>query len=378
MPATISSIPSPALPVAQFAMSAADASDGASVSSSADTGQGAFAELFQKLTGKQLSADADAGATALPIDVMMAATTATDSAEAGDALVALLPFLEAMGLVKTETAPEEGHDTLLPGKGEDVDASPLAGIASALTPQLSAATAAISAGNGAQSGLPAPLAETQPQLALQTMNLTAENQADRQEISLINEFSAKLTTARESTGDKTVSIPTIASMVANPAGGTVQHTPVAAVPALPVAQHVGAAGWGQEVGNHVVWMANRMTSQAELVLTPPQMGRVEVSLSITGDQASVSFVSANAAVRDSLEAALPRLREVLNEAGIQLSQTQVGAENSRQSAQQEKNGDNFGFDRDNRTASGQHLAAVEAPPASAGLKIGHGLVDVFA
>lgn len=151
------------------------------------------------------------------------------------------------------------------------------------------------------------------------------------------------------------------------------------MPVLPVASPVGAPQWNQELGDKIVWMSNRQESRAELVLTPPQMGRVEVSLTVNGDQASAIFTSANPAVRDALEAAMPRLREVMAEAGIQLGQAQVGAENSRQSAQQEKNGDNFASGRHGantdtalpQTMPGSSLAATD-------LKVGRGLVDVFA
>ncbi len=150
------------------------------------------------------------------------------------------------------------------------------------------------------------------------------------------------------------------------------------LPALPVTQAVGAAGWQQEVGNRIVWMAQRQDSRAELVLTPPQMGRVEVSLTISGDQANAVFVSANPAVREALEAALPRLREQLAEAGIQLGQAQVGAENARQSAQEGKNGDNFAFSPENDRDAGTRFGSAAASAPLAGLKMGRGIVDVFA
>jgi flagellar hook-length control protein FliK len=146
--------------------------------------------------------------------------------------------------------------------------------------------------------------------------------------------------------------------------------------ALPVPQAVGAPGWDREVGNQVAWLAHQTGGKAELVLTPPQMGRIEVSVSVTGDQANATFISANPVVREALESALPRLREVLAEAGIQLGQAQVGAENMRQSAQQEKNGDNPAADRAPGSIAAMQAAGHALP--AAGLKIGRGLVDVFA
>jgi flagellar hook-length control protein FliK len=103
---------------------------------------------------------------------------------------------------------------------------------------------------------------------------------------------------------------------------------------------VGNQHWETAVGNSLVIMSGAHQNRAELVLTPPQFGRIEVSISMKGDEATAFFVSANPAVRDALESALPRLREVLAEAGITLGQTQVGAEPQGQSASERQNGDN--------------------------------------
>jgi flagellar hook-length control protein FliK len=141
---------------------------------------------------------------------------------------------------------------------------------------------------------------------------------------------------------------------------------------------VGTPQWRQELGDQVVWMASRLENRAELVLNPPQMGRIEVSLTVSGDQANAVFTSANPVVRDALEASLPRLREVLADAGIQLGQAQVGAENAQQSAQQDKNGDNFGPGREAVMADAQALPLNGGAAEQAALKTGRGLVDTFA
>lgn len=151
-----------------------------------------------------------------------------------------------------------------------------------------------------------------------------------------------------------------------------------AAPSLPVATPVGTPQWSQEVGDKIVWLANRQESRAELVLTPPQMGRVEVSLTMNGDQATAVFTSSNPTVREALEASMPRLREAMADAGIQLGQAQVGAENSRQWAQQEKNGDNFVPQRGTDIDIASAQALIGGSTATDGLKTGRGLVDVFA
>jgi flagellar hook-length control protein FliK len=103
---------------------------------------------------------------------------------------------------------------------------------------------------------------------------------------------------------------------------------------------VGSQHWEAAIGNSLVVMAGAGQERAELVLTPPQLGRIEVSIAIKGDEASAVFVSASPAVREALESALPRLREVLADAGITLGQTHVGSESPGQTAGDSQNGDN--------------------------------------
>lgn len=103
---------------------------------------------------------------------------------------------------------------------------------------------------------------------------------------------------------------------------------------------IGSQHWESAIGNSLVMMTGAGREKAELVLTPPQLGRIEVSISMKGDEATAIFVSQNPAVRDAIENALPRLRELLADAGITLGQTQVGAESQGQAANDRQNGDN--------------------------------------
>ncbi len=141
---------------------------------------------------------------------------------------------------------------------------------------------------------------------------------------------------------------------------------------------LGAAGWTQEVGNHVSWMANQHVAKADLVLNPPQMGRIEVSLTIQGDQATANFVAANAAVRDALEQSLPKLRETLADIGINLGQAQVGSDSPGQSANQREKGDNSA--RSLSIGGVSEIAGTKTDVGSAnlGTSSGRGMVDTFA
>ena len=94
---------------------------------------------------------------------------------------------------------------------------------------------------------------------------------------------------------------------------------------MPVPQAVTDPAWGAALGERLIWMAKGDHQMAELKISPPNLGPLEVRLNINHDQASVSFVSHHAAVRDAIESAIPRLREMLAEQSINLVQADVGS-----------------------------------------------------
>jgi len=105
-----------------------------------------------------------------------------------------------------------------------------------------------------------------------------------------------------------------------------------------VPQKVGAADWGQAVGERLMWMVKGDQQMAELKITPPNLGPLEVKLTISNDQASVAFLSNHAAVRDALEAAIPRLREMLAQESLQLANVDVGSGREQAHSHSDKSG----------------------------------------
>lgn len=140
---------------------------------------------------------------------------------------------------------------------------------------------------------------------------------------------------------------------------------------------VGSRQWDGEFANKLAWMVTRNEQRADLVLNPPQLGRVEVSISLTGDQAAATFTSANPVVREALEGAMPRLREVLLEAGISLGQTHVGSESPQQSPGGNENRDNQGRIMP-LAGSGLDEGGGTGLATTAWLGGGRGMIDVFA
>lgn len=87
-----------------------------------------------------------------------------------------------------------------------------------------------------------------------------------------------------------------------------------------------ASGWDTELAQRVVWMAGRQAQWAEITVNPPNLGSIEVHLSLRGNDASAYFYSPHAVVREAIDESLGRLRDMLAAAGIQLGQAQVGRE----------------------------------------------------
>jgi len=106
-------------------------------------------------------------------------------------------------------------------------------------------------------------------------------------------------------------------------------------------------------------------------LNPPELGPLQITLTITNDQASAQFVSQHAAVREAIDAAMPRLREMLAEGGITLGNTSVSAESSGQQAQAEQ-----GTSRYLQRSAAQADTGGAFLPAP--LRTLRGMVDIFA
>mgnify|MGYP001813734271 CR=1 FL=1 len=91
---------------------------------------------------------------------------------------------------------------------------------------------------------------------------------------------------------------------------------------------VGQPGWGRAVGEQVVWFVSRNINAANLRLNPQHLGPLEMQVSLEGTQANVTFTSQHAVVREALESALPRLREMLADNGLSLANVNVSQHNS--------------------------------------------------
>ncbi len=84
------------------------------------------------------------------------------------------------------------------------------------------------------------------------------------------------------------------------------------------------------------WIVNARNSVAEIRLDPPDLGSVQVKVNMSGEAATVNFVVQSPQARDALDQALPRLREMLNQQGIELGQSSVQQDQQQQSGEQQQ------------------------------------------
>jgi flagellar hook-length control protein FliK len=157
----------------------------------------------------------------------------------------------------------------------------------------------------------------------------------------------------------------------------VPANPIAAGDRLPA--RVGTPAWDKQLGQKIVFMAAGAEQSASLTLNPPDLGPVQVVLNISNDQASVAFSSAQLEVRQALENAMPKLREMMGESGITLGNATVNAGMPEQQQQAQRGQDaRAGGQHGNGRGNGGGADGDETAPAAVVRRVSNGVVDTFA
>jgi flagellar hook-length control protein FliK len=147
-----------------------------------------------------------------------------------------------------------------------------------------------------------------------------------------------------------------------------------------ISSPLGSRGWAEEFSQKITWMGTQQNQVAELHLNPPNLGPLDIVLKISDNQATALFTSPHSAVRDAVENALPRLREMLADNGIMLGNTTVSDQSPRdRSADGLMNHDSGALARreasdDALEAAGLSLTTAQTVP----MRRHNGMVDTFA
>lgn len=143
---------------------------------------------------------------------------------------------------------------------------------------------------------------------------------------------------------------------------------------------LGSNGWSNEFSQKISWMSLHKQQVAELHLNPPNLGPLEVVLKISDNQATALFTSPHGAVRDAVENALPKLREMLANNGITLGNATVSDQPPR-----DRGAEAF-MNRDTGTTVQRNIPVNDSASANmtsttaqtALLRRHNGMVDTFA
>jgi flagellar hook-length control protein FliK len=223
------------------------------------------------------------------------------------------------------SAPDQTRNESQPGQASllgALGAVPEPGDAEAST-QLSAHRARMALSVNGQQPTTAKAAVSDHSIALQAM--TQEQPTE-----------GRMTSEMQSARSLSFELP---SQSMNASTTSAQASPAAAVNSAPNAvtaaplsraggEHVmqtqpGTPQFSEELGGQVRVFVNNGLQEARLQLTPADLGKVQITINMEGEHARVVFVAETAAARDLLDQSMPRLREMLQQSGIQLAQGDV-------------------------------------------------------
>jgi len=106
---------------------------------------------------------------------------------------------------------------------------------------------------------------------------------------------------------------------------------------------VHAPRFAEGMGQQVVVLAQHGIQQAQMSLSPPEFGPVDVRITLANDEASVQLAAPTAVAREAIQDALPRLKEMMEQSGVRLNDSGVFAQLPQrdQSAHARERGDGW-------------------------------------
>ncbi|EID4418678.1 flagellar hook-length control protein FliK [Vibrio vulnificus] len=113
-------------------------------------------------------------------------------------------------------------------------------------------------------------------------------------------------------------------------GQTRAENVAAQQPPMPLTRELA----NEQVAEKVQMMMSKNVKQLDIRLDPPELGRMQIRMTMNNDIANVHFTVTNPQARDIIEQTLPRLREMLAQQGMQLADSSVQQQASGQQQRQ--------------------------------------------
>ncbi|MGL1042727.1 flagellar hook-length control protein FliK [Vibrio vulnificus] len=138
-------------------------------------------------------------------------------------------------------------------------------------------------------------------------------------------------------------------------GQTRAENVAAQQPSMPLTRELA----NEQVAEKVQMMMSKNLKQLDIRLDPPELGRMQIRMTMNNDIANVHFTVTNPQARDIIEQTLPRLREMLAQQGMQLADSSVQQQASGQQ-QRQYNADGQGNGQQNSRFASSNEENLEA------------------
>ncbi|KTD52472.1 putative flagellar hook-length control protein [Legionella rubrilucens] len=134
---------------------------------------------------------------------------------------------------------------------------------------------------------------------------------------------------------------------------------------------VDSPEWGSQFSQQITWLGQQKIDRAVIRLNPQELGPLEVNIKFHKDEASLTITAHTLHVRDMIEQAIPRLRDMMSEQGINLSQFNIESNASQHQA---------GRQPGHAQQAGTQVSQVgeEGSQETNVIKNSRGLIDYFA
>lgn len=117
--------------------------------------------------------------------------------------------------------------------------------------------------------------------------------------------------------------------------------------------------WNKDLGDRIVWMNNKSIPTAEIRLNPQHLGPISVRVNVSDDQASVVFTAQHAVVRETLEASIPKLREMMSAQNLNLTDVNIAQSYTSDQGRSQSQNSAQGFAGDNGGKQGSETSGID-------------------
>ncbi len=114
----------------------------------------------------------------------------------------------------------------------------------------------------------------------------------------------------------------------------VNHAAPAQTVQTEVTESLHTENWDNKMAERVHWLVHQKVSSAEIHIHPRELGPVNAKIQIVEGKADITLSSQHGNVREALEAAMPKLRDMFQDSGIELNQVNVNSQAHSQEQRQ--------------------------------------------